>query len=268
MHLPGAAQFAEALKDRAADFLHAAIRIEAEANLPMPDIADRYGKPELASSGLGPCGVQHSRSQNAKFEFADAALHAQQQTIIRTTGIIDAVEINDTGIDETAQLEQMMPVPAVAGETGGIEAKHSADLAGAEPRDELLEARARHGSARGAAEIVVDHLDIAKPPPSGFIDEVVLAALALEMDLHLRLRGLAYIHDRLAAQDSRWQGISVRHRRSPRDPRRRPASEGGPDAERRRCGRCSSSRSALADPATSPVDGVAWSKQSDATAIA
>ena len=199
MHLSGATQFTEALKDRAGDFLHASIRIQAEANLPVPYIADRYGKPELASSGLGPCGVQHSRSQNAKFELADAALHAQQQAIIRTTGIIDTVEINDAGIDETAQLEQMMPVPAVAGETGGIEAKHSTDLAGAETGDELLEARTRHGSAGGAAEIVVDHLDLAKTPPSGLIDEVVLAALALEMDLHLRLRGLAHIHDRLAA---------------------------------------------------------------------
>ena len=180
MHLPAAAQFAEALKDRAGDFLNAAIRIEAEANLPMPDVADWYGKPELASSGLGPCGVQHSRSQNAKFEFADAALHAQQQPIIRTTGIIDAIEIDDAGIDETAQLQQMMPVPSVTGEAGGIEAKHSADLASAQPGNELLEARARHGSARGAAQIVVDDLNIAKSPPAGFIDEVVLAALALE----------------------------------------------------------------------------------------
>ena len=198
----------------------------------------------------------------AKFEFADAALHAEQQTIIRKTRIINAVEINDAGIYETTQLEQMMPVPTVAGETGGIGAKHSADLAGAEPGDEFLEAGARYGSARGVVEIVVNHRDIKKPPPLGFVDEIVLAALALEMDLHLRLRGLAHIHDCLAAQDCWRQRISIGHRRSPRDPRLRPASEGGPDAERRRCGRCSSSRSAVVDPATSPVESVALGKQS------
>ena len=65
-----------------------------------------------------------------------------------------------------------MPVPAVAGETGGIEANHNTDLTDAEPGDELLEAGPRHGFTRGASEIVVDHLDIAEPPPSGFIDEV------------------------------------------------------------------------------------------------
>ena len=161
-----------------------------------------------------------------------------------------------------------MPVPTVAGETGGIGAKHSADLAGAEPGDEFLEAGARHGSARGAAEIVVDHRDIAKSSPSGFINEIVLAALALKMNLHLRLRGLAHIHNRLAAKDCWRQRISIGHRRSPRDPRPLPASEGGPDTERRRCGRCSSSRSALVDPVTSPVEGVVLGKQSDATAIA
>jgi hypothetical protein len=64
-------------------------------------------------------------------EFADAALHSQKQTVIWATRIVHAIEVDDAGIDEAAQLEQMMPVPAVAGETGGIEAKHGADLAGA-----------------------------------------------------------------------------------------------------------------------------------------
>ncbi len=86
----------------------------------------------------------------------------------------------------------MMPIPAVAGETGCVEAKHGADLAGAKPGNQLLEARARHGAAGGAAKIVVDDLDIAKSVSSCFINEIILAALALKMDLHLRLCGLAH----------------------------------------------------------------------------
>ena len=38
MHLPGAAEFAEALDNPAGDFLDTATRIEAQADLPMPDI--------------------------------------------------------------------------------------------------------------------------------------------------------------------------------------------------------------------------------------
>ena len=76
MHLPGAAKFAKALEDPAGDLLNAAIRIETETDLSMPDIADRHGDPEFTSAGLGPGGVQHPRTQDTKFELADAALHS------------------------------------------------------------------------------------------------------------------------------------------------------------------------------------------------
>jgi hypothetical protein len=76
MHLPGAAKFAKALEDPAGDLLDAAIRIEAETNLPMPDKANRHGNPELTSASLGPRGVQHAGTQDTKLEFADAALHS------------------------------------------------------------------------------------------------------------------------------------------------------------------------------------------------
>jgi hypothetical protein len=75
-HLPGTAELAEALEDPAGDLLDAAIRIEAETDLTMPDKANRHGNPEFASAGLGPRRVQHARAQNTKLEFADAALHS------------------------------------------------------------------------------------------------------------------------------------------------------------------------------------------------
>jgi hypothetical protein len=162
----------------------------------------------------------------------------------------------------------MMPVPAVAGETEGIEAKYGADLAGAKAGDELLEPRTRHGSVGRTIQVVVDDFDITKSVAAGFINEIILTALALEMDLHLRLRGLTHIHNRLAAQHCIRQGVSVRHRRSPRSPRRRPPSGGEQDSGSRCCGRRPSSRSMLADAATSQAERVACCKQSDATAIA
>src|SRR5580692_180836 len=263
MYLPGTAEFAEALENPSGDLLNAAIRIEAETDLAMPDKANRNRDPEFASAGLGPRGIQHTGAQDTKLEFADATLHSQKQTVIRTTRIVDAIEVDHARIDQAAQLQQMMPVPTIAGETGGVEAKHGADLAGAEPSDQLLEARTCHGAAGGSAEIVVDDIDIVKSMAAGFLNEIILAALALEMDLHLGLCGLAHIHDRLAAQNCWRQGISVRHRRSPWDPCRRLPSAGGPDAERRRCGRRTSSRSTRDGPATSPAGGTAWAKQSD-----
>jgi hypothetical protein len=95
----------------------------------------------------------------------------------------------------------MVPVPAVARETGGVEAQDGADFAGAEAGDEPLEARTSHSAAGGSTEIVVYDLDLAKTSAAGVLDEIVLAALALAMDLHLGLGGLSHIHHRLAAQD-------------------------------------------------------------------
>jgi hypothetical protein len=102
MHLAGAAEFAKAPEDLARDFLNPEIRIEAETNVSMPYVADWHGDPEFAPSRLGPGCVEHPRSQNAEFELTDTALHTQKQAIVRTTGIVDAIKVDDTGIDETA----------------------------------------------------------------------------------------------------------------------------------------------------------------------
>ena len=67
--------------------------------LPMPDKANRHGNPEFTSAGLGPRGIQHARAQDTKLEFADAALHTQKQTVIRAARIVDAVEVDDAGVD-------------------------------------------------------------------------------------------------------------------------------------------------------------------------
>jgi hypothetical protein len=105
MHLASTPKFAESLKNPAGDFLHAVIRIEAETDLSMPDITDWDGDSKFASSGLGPCGIQHPRSQNAKFKLANAALHPQEQAIIRPTRVVDTIEVDDAGVDQTTQLE-------------------------------------------------------------------------------------------------------------------------------------------------------------------
>jgi hypothetical protein len=93
----------------------------------------------------------------------------------------------------------MMPVSPIASQARGVKTENGADLTSAEPSNKLVETGTRYGPARRTAKIVVDYLDIMEPPLARFINEVVLATLALEMDLHLRLSGLTHIHNRLAA---------------------------------------------------------------------
>ena len=52
MCLTRTSNFAKSLENAANDLLNATIRIEAETDLPMPDVADWHRDPELTSSRL------------------------------------------------------------------------------------------------------------------------------------------------------------------------------------------------------------------------
>lgn len=73
-------------------------------------------------------------------------------------------------LDEAAQLEPMVPFPAAAGEPRGVGAQDRADLARRKRGNELLEAWPVHHAARGAPQIVVDHLDRSETTPPRDVD--------------------------------------------------------------------------------------------------
>lgn len=90
MRLPCAAELAESLEDQPDDLLEPEVGIEAEAELAMPDIADRHADPKFATARLRLGGVKHARPDHPKLELADAALHAEQQAVVRQAGIVRA----------------------------------------------------------------------------------------------------------------------------------------------------------------------------------
>ena len=60
------------------NFLRAAhVRIEPQADLAMPDVADGNADAQFAAIRLGAGGLEHAGSEHAEFELADTALHAQ-----------------------------------------------------------------------------------------------------------------------------------------------------------------------------------------------
>ena len=233
-NLPRAAQLAEAGEDQPDHFLDPKVGIKAETDLAMPDIADGHANTQFAAARLGASGVEHARTQHAEFELTDGALHAEQEPIVRPAGIIDPVQIDYSRLDQAAELQKMMPVAAVAGEPGGVDAQHGPDVPGAQPGHQPLKAGPRHHPTGGAAEIVIDHFDFAKTLAPSDLDELVLAPLALEVVLDLGLGGLPNIYDRFALQHCGRQEISARHLHAPR-PRCRPPPTGGASTERVPC---------------------------------
>ena len=121
-HLARAAELTEAGEDEPDYLLETQVWIEPKSDFAMPDVAERNRYSQLAPAGLLPGSVKHPRPQHAEFELADAAFHAQEKTIIGSTGIVDAVEINDASFDKPTQFEQVMPIAAIPGEPRRVEA--------------------------------------------------------------------------------------------------------------------------------------------------
>jgi hypothetical protein len=103
------------------------------------------------------------------------ALHAEQQPIIRPTGVVDAVEVDHASLNQAAQLQQVVPVASIAREPGRVEAQHCADFSATKPCNQPFEAGPCHQAAGGTAEILVDHFDLAKAALPCDIDKLVLS---------------------------------------------------------------------------------------------
>src|SRR5882762_6992982 len=164
----------------------------------MPDVANRHADAQLTAPRLAAGGVEHAGTQHAELKLADAALHPEKKPIIGSARVVNPIQVDHSRLDQAAEFQQMVPVAAVTSEPRGVEAQHSANLSGTEPCNQPFEAGPRHHPAGGAAEIVIDHLDVAEAPLPRDIDEVVLPPLALEIGLDLCLGRLPNIDHRLA----------------------------------------------------------------------
>ena len=159
---------------------NAPIRVLLDAVVADPHVADGDRHEQLAAARLLLQGFERALAQHRQLHLAHGALHAEQQAIVGMTRIVDAVLIDDQRADETAELQQRVPVATVAGEPRRLDRDHGADAPLADGGQQLLEAGPRDAAA-GAAEIVVDDVDIAPAELPRAIGKTVLAALAFQI---------------------------------------------------------------------------------------
>src|SRR5258708_11235819 len=130
------------------------------------------------------------------------------------TRIIDPVVVYEDSPDKSTDLDQRVPVAAVASQPGSLDREHGAAPPLTNRRQQALEARPTDATSR-AAEVIVDDLDRGPAELPGAIGEPVLTAAALRIVQQLIARRLANIDESTAAQVlSRDLG----HRPSPRPP--------------------------------------------------
>jgi hypothetical protein len=82
--------------------------------------------------------------QQAQLIFGHRPLQPEKQPIVDQARIVSTFGVDHQRSREGAQIDEMVPVAAVAGETGCLEAVDRADHARADGSDQLLEARPVH----------------------------------------------------------------------------------------------------------------------------
>ena len=201
MHLSCTLQLGELGEDELQGLLHALVRILLDPVAPDLHIAGGDTEEQRATARLLLQRLLRALAEQRQFKLAHRALHAEQQPIIGMARIVDSVLVDDDGADQSTELDQRMPVAAVAGETRRLDREHSADAAVADRCQQPLEAGTGDAAAR-AAEIVVDDLDSGPAELLGAIGEPVLAPPALMIVHELIGRRLTDVDAGAAAQDA------------------------------------------------------------------
>jgi hypothetical protein len=96
---------------------------------------------------------QGALPEKVEFVLIEAALQSQQQPVIALPWRIDGLLVD--------QLDELLPVSAVAGEARDLPRCNRANLAEADLRHHAFKAGTGDASHRRATEIVIDRLDLA-----------------------------------------------------------------------------------------------------------
>ena len=113
------------------------------------------------------------------------SIQTKKQPIINEIRIVNSVKVHYYGIRHAAELDQMVPVAAVACQSRSLDAKDSARFTAAHLGHQALKSRALDESRSRTPQIFVDHDDLLKPQVTGSIHQPVLASLAFLMMEHL-----------------------------------------------------------------------------------
>src|SRR4051794_14116295 len=92
------------------------------------------------------------------------------------SGVVDAIGVADQRVEQRTHLQELVPVPAGAGQARDLDAEHQAHMAEPHLGHEALEAGSVRAGGAGAAEILVDDDDLLARPakPGGAVGQTVL----------------------------------------------------------------------------------------------
>ena len=198
--------------------------------------ADRQPDLQRAARGGVALAADHPSPDPLKLELAQGPLHAQEELIVAVVGIVDAGLVEDQGIGDAGDPQQLVPVGVVSRQARDLQAENDAHIAGGDAPHQVAEATAVSAVGPRLALILVDHPDTLGSPAERrrLVPQPVLAPRALGVLHDLAKRGLPHVEAGLALQMMRRDlaRFRFRHDGSPRISarRRRPREATAPAA--------------------------------------
>jgi len=145
--LPHAAQLRKFAKDQIDGGPDPGIRIFLDAAVRSFDVPDRNPSDQSAPLRLLQQRRLRTLAKTRYLHLADRALHAQQQSVIRESRIIDSFGVDQQRTDDAAKLQQSMPVPAIARQPRRLNTEDGAHLPIAQRAQEAFKAMAESSRA-------------------------------------------------------------------------------------------------------------------------
>ncbi len=145
-----------------------------------------------------------------ELSFGHLTFHTQKQAIVKIPRIVEAVLIADQRAGHPAQLQELVPVGAVAGQPGAFQAEDDPGPAQGHLGDQLLESFPVGGRGAGLALVDVDDGDLAGGPAERdrLTAQVVLADRGLGVVDDLLEAGLADRYSRAVL--ARWAAVTFK----------------------------------------------------------
>lgn len=152
-----------------------------------------------------------------QFQLGDCTFQAQQEPAVDRARIVNAVAVGDQAVGVAAEIEQLIPVGAVARQPRRFVGHNQADLSQRHLGGELLKAEPANGGGGGAPGIVIDdeHVLLLPAKLTGTPRHGILQPLALGVGHYLVRARLPDIDHGASCQVSGLNQIGNGHRTSP-----------------------------------------------------
>ena len=194
---PGGADLVVLVEDQADDLADLLVGVHLDPFRGELDVAGGHAVKELAALGLVQPASFQSISHSNKLKFADRSLQAEQEPVVGVLRVVDAVLVREDRPEDGTHLQEIVPIPVVAGDAAHLDPEDQADMLHGNLGQEALESAPLVGRPAALPLVVVDDQDAIPGPSQGdrVVGEGVLPLPRLPMVEHLLGIGLADVDD-------------------------------------------------------------------------